>query len=81
VEEYLSTEAACAYLGLKKSSFYNCINRGEISPANPSEKPYVFLKTALDVWKLHRDRKKSVKKRLRTGTRHILSPYKLIPLG
>jgi excisionase family DNA binding protein len=79
--ELYCTEEACKYLSLKKNSFYNCINRGEILPANPSEKPYSFKKSDLDKWIQVRDRKKSIKKQYRIAERKILLPYKLIQLG
>jgi excisionase family DNA binding protein len=80
-DEQFCTEAACKYLGLKRNSFYNCINRGEIAPANPAERPYLFKKSDLDRWIQVRDRKKNMKKQRRIADKKILLPYKLIQLG
>ena len=78
--EYLTTEDACIFLGLKKNSFYNCINRGEIAPANPQERPYYFLKADLERWKANRDRKKNLKKRYRISSKAALYPNHVIIL-
>jgi len=80
-EKYFCTDDACQYLGLKKKSFYNCLSRREISPVNPSEKPYMFSKSELDRWAAQRDRKKSLRQRYGVTEGKVILPSKIIPLG
>lgn len=79
--EMYDTNSACEYLKLKKKSFYNCLSRGELSPENPDEKPYIFSKAELDRWASKRDRKKSLRKRYGVIEGKVLLPSKIIPLG
>jgi len=80
-ETYFSTDEACKYLNLKKKSFYNILSQQEVTPINPSEKPYMFSKTELDRWALIRERKKTLRQRYKITKHKVLLPYKIITLG
>jgi excisionase family DNA binding protein len=78
-DEILSTEDAAEYIGISTKSFYNTIYRGEISPINPNEKPYLFSKADLNSYLTNRHRRKLLRKNKFTAPK--ISTYKVIRIG